>query len=288
MTNEEIFELMQRDLDGDLLESEQQLLHRLIQKDAQLQLMYNRLKDVSQQLEHLPPVVPPFSIVDSILPKLELAAAKPAAVKSTMNEEILPTLEVKRESSSLPESKKWKRMKVWMASLGSTAVAACLLVGMLFSGGDGKKEEVDSFQNGTDMTPAVMEQPKIVGPDAPTPPSNNPISSNSKEEKDKTKKTTRTATQTKSKRPPAKTVQKQTPPPKKSNPTPPPPPKKAVPPTPVITDDQPSSWPIGLDENPDREDKEPANDHKDDGGDKHEEKDKGKNKEKKKNKDDND
>lgn len=54
MTNEEIFELMQRDLDGDLSESEQQLLHRLIQKDTDLQLMYNRLKDVSQQLEHLP------------------------------------------------------------------------------------------------------------------------------------------------------------------------------------------------------------------------------------------
>ncbi|MFG0213690.1 anti-sigma factor family protein [Brevibacillus porteri] len=281
MTNEEIFELMQRDLDGDLLESEQQLLQRLIQKDAELQLMYNRLKDVSQQLEHLPPVVPPFSIVDSILPKLESAAAKPVAVKSTVNEDILPTLEVKRESSSLPESKKWKRMKVWMASLGSTAVAASLLVGMLFSGGDGKKNEVDSFQNGTDMTPAVVEQPKI--PDDPTPPSNNPISSNSKEEEDKTKKSTGAATQTKSKKPPAKNVHKQTPPPKKTNPTPPP--KKAVPPTPVMTEDQPTGWPIGLDENPDREDKEPANDDKDDGGDKKEEKDKGKNKEKKKNKD---
>ncbi|UED73172.1 anti-sigma factor [Brevibacillus sp. DP1.3A] len=283
MTNEEIFELMQRDLDGDLSESEQQLLYRMIQKDADLQLMYNRLKDVSQQLEHLPPVVPPFSIVDSILPKLELAAAKPAAVKSAVNEEILPTLEVKRESSSLPESKKWKRMKVWMASLGSTAVAASLLVGMLFSGGDGKKQDVDSFQNGTDMTPAAVEQPKTPGPDTPTPPSNNPISSNSKEEEDKTKKSTGSATQTKSKKPPAKNVQKQTPPPKKTNPTQPP--KKAVPPTPVMTDDQPSGWPIGLEENPDREDKEPANDDKDDGRDKQEEKDKGKNKEKKKNKD---
>ncbi|MED1783081.1 hypothetical protein P4V43_14750 [Brevibacillus fortis] len=283
MTNEEIFELMQRELDGDLLESEQQTLHRLIQKDAELQLMYNRLKDVSQQLEHLPPVVPPFSIVDSILPKLESAAAKPAAVKSTMNEEILPTLEVKRESSSLPETKKWKRMKVWMASLGSTAVAASLLVGMLFSGGDGKKHDVDSFQNGTDMTPAVAEQLKNVGPKDPTPSSTNPIPSNSKEDEDKSKKTSGAATQTKSKKPPAKTVKKQTPPPKKTNPTPPP--KKAVPPTPVITDDQPSGWPIGLDENPDREDKEPANDDKDDGGDKQEEKDKGKNKEKKKNKD---
>ncbi|MGG4439671.1 anti-sigma factor family protein [Brevibacillus fortis] len=283
MTNEEIFELMQRDLDGDLLESEQQTLHRLIQKDAELQLMYNRLKDVSQQLEHLPPVVPPFSIVDSILPKLESAAAKPAAVKSTVNEEILPTLEVKRESSSLPETKKWKRMKVWTASLGSTAVAASLLVGMLFSGGDGKKHDVDSFQNGTDMTPAVAEQPKNVDPKDPTPSSTNPIPSNSKEDEDKSKKTSGAATQTKSKKPPAKTVKKQTPPPKKTNPTPPP--KKAVPPTPVITDDQPSGWPIGLDENPDREDKEPANDDKDDGGDKQEEKDKRKNKEKKKDKD---
>ncbi|MED1802174.1 hypothetical protein [Brevibacillus porteri] len=287
MTNEEIFELMQRDLDRDLVESEQQLLHRLIQKDVDLQLMYNRLKDVSQQLEHLPPVVPPFSIVDSILPKLESAAAKPAAVTSTMNEEILPTLEVKRESSSLPESKKWKRMKVWMASLGSTAVAASLLVGMLFSGGDGKKQEVDSFQNGTDMTPAVVKQPKTPGPDDPTPPSNNPIPSNSKEETDKAKKSSGATTQTKSKRPPAKTEKKQTSPPKKTK-TPPPPQKKPVPPTPVITDDKPPVWPIGLEENPDREDKEPANDDKDDGGDKQEEKNKGKNKEKKKDKDDND
>ncbi|MFS0554557.1 hypothetical protein [Brevibacillus sp. 179-C9.3 HS] len=285
MTNEEILELMQRDLDGDLLESELQMLHQLIHKDADLQLMYNRLKDVSQQLEHLPPVVPPFSIVDSILPKLESAAAMTAAVKSTTNEEILPTLEVKRESSSLPESKKWKRIKVWMASLGSTAVAASLLIGMLFSGGDGKKHEIDPFQNGTDMTPAVVDQPKIVGPEPPSP-SNNPIPSNTKEEEDKKKQSTEATTQKKSKKPPAKNVQKQTPPPKKTNPTPPQ--KKPVPPKPVITDDEPPVWPIGLEENPDREDKEPANDDKDDGGDKHEEKDKGKNKEKKKDKDDDD
>lgn len=283
MSNEEILELMQRDLDGDLMESEQEMLHLVIQKDAALQLMYNRLKDVSQQLEHLPPVVPPFSIVDSILPKLESAAAKPVAARAAANEEILPTLEVKRESSSLPEPKKWKRMKVWMASLGSTAVAASLLVGVLFSGGDGKKTEIDSFHNGTDMTPVVVEPPKILGP-KPPPPSNNPIPSNTKEDEDKnkTQKSNGAATQTKSKKPPAKTVQKQTPPPKKANPTPPP--KKAKPPKPVVKEDEPPVWPIGLEENPDREDKEPANDDKDDGGGKQEEKDKGNNKEKKKDK----
>ncbi|TGU92939.1 hypothetical protein EN829_060405, partial [Mesorhizobium sp. M00.F.Ca.ET.186.01.1.1] len=71
MTNEEIWECMQRDLDGDLSVQEQQVLRNLIQKDADLQLMYNRLKTVSQKLEQLPPVVPSISIVDSILPRLE-------------------------------------------------------------------------------------------------------------------------------------------------------------------------------------------------------------------------
>lgn len=260
MTNEEIWECMQRDLDGDLSEQEQQVLYTLIQKDADLQLMYNRLKTVSQKLEQLPPVVPSFSIVDSILPQLESAAAKPVAVKSATIEESLPTLEVKRKSSSLSESKKWKRMKVWLAGLGSTAVAACLLIGMLFTGGDGKHPEPDPLSQGTDSAPAPVVEDKTVvyGPEAPTP-STNPAPSNKKEVG---KKSEETPPKKKTSKPPAQTDQKPPVKPPAQNTTPPAS-KPAVAPKPVVTEDKPPSFPIGLEEKTDEDDNKHAPDKAD-------------------------
>lgn len=263
MTNEEIWEYMQRDLDGDLSEQERQVLYTLIQKDAELQLMYNRLKTVSQKLEQLPPVVPSISIVDSILPQLESAAAKPAASKSSATvEESLPALEVKRKSSSLSESKKWKRMKVWLAGIGSTAVAASLLIGMLFTGGTGKYQplEPDPLSQGADIAPPpVVEEKKVVyGPEAPTP-STNPSPSNKKEVE---KKSVETQPKKKTAKPPAKTEQKQPDKPPVQNTTPPAS-KPAVPPKPVVTEDKPPSFPIGLEEKSDDKDSKDARDKED-------------------------
>lgn len=263
MTNEEIWECMQRDLDGDLSEQEQHMLHTLIQQDADLQLMYNRLKTVSQKLEQLPPVVPSFSLVDSILPQLEQAAAKPAAAKSAAIEESLPTLAVKRKPSSLSESKKWKRMKVWFASVGSTAVAACLLIGMLFTGGDGKPAEPDPFRQGADSAPPpVVEDNNVVyGPEVP-PPSTHPSPSNKKQEGTKNEEA---PSKKKTSKPPVKNEPKSTvqPPVHHNSNTIPPASKPAVAPKPVVTEDKPPSFPIGLEEKTDEEDNKHAREKED-------------------------
>ncbi|MED4754148.1 hypothetical protein [Brevibacillus choshinensis] len=253
MTNEEIWEWMQRDLDGDLSLVEQDALYNIIRKDSDLQLKYNRLKTVSQQLEQLPPVVPSFSIVDSILPRLESAAAVPAA-SFAMNEEILPTLEVKRNVSSPSETKKWKRMKVWLASIGSTAVAACLLIGIMFAGSDGKKNEIDPYQQGSDnVTPATTEKPALVGPPPPTP-STNPSTSNPPEEEKKVQSSSANKQTTKKVSKPNNNHSVTKPVTKPAATTP------AVPPKPVIKDPKPPAFPFGLEENSDKDDKKDARD----------------------------
>ncbi|MDF2682502.1 MAG: hypothetical protein K0R47_3692 [Brevibacillus sp.] len=272
MTNEEIWEWMQRDLDGDLSPVEQDALYNIIRKDSDLQLKYNRLKTVSQQLEQLPPVVPSFSIVDSILPRLESAAAVPAA-SSALNEEILPTLEVKRNVSWPTETKKWKRMKVWLASIGSTAVAACLLIGIMFTGSDGKKTEIDSYQQGSEsVTPATTEKPALVGPPAP-PPSTNPSTSNSSEEDKQVQSSSSANKQT------TKKVSKPNNNHSVTKPvTIPAANKSAVTPKPVVKDPKPPAFPFGLEENSDKDDKKDARDKESDDADR--EKSKEKNKEK--------
>ena len=84
MNCQEVMEYMQRELDGDLggNEAEQMLKH--IRQCADCAAMYERLRQLSAELENLPKVTPPFSLVDAILPKLdeidrERAAASAAA-----------------------------------------------------------------------------------------------------------------------------------------------------------------------------------------------------------------
>lgn len=248
MTNEEIWVWMQRDLDGDLSREEQQLLHSLVRKDSGLQLMYNRLKTVSQQLEQLPPVTPSFSIVDSILPKLESAAAT-AAARPSQHEEFLPTLEVKRHSSLPSESKKWKRLTVLLARIGSTAVAACLLIGMVFMGSDAKKHELDPSQQGAQMSPAV-EKPALIGPPVPPPSTNpSPLITSVEEKQSQNGKTQAKKTQAKTTSKPGKKTPAAKPSSKPAKT------KHAVPPTPAMKEEKPPAFPIGLEENPDKDDK---------------------------------
>lgn len=252
MTNVEIWEWMQRDLDGDLAPEEQAALLALLEKDADLQLKYNRLKNVSLQLEQLPPVVPSFSIVDSILPKLESAAATPAA-KADLNEVVLPTLEVKRTSSQPSESKKWKNKTVWFARIGSTAVAACLLIGVLLVGNEARKNGDDPSTHGSVITPTAVEPPAFIGPPAPQPSTNPTPITEVGDEKPATEKTqppkqkkaeTPSKTATKTPATPPSQVQN---PPAQSVPV-------VVPMKPVPREPKPPAFPFGLEEKSDDDD----------------------------------
>lgn len=168
MTDDELWELMQRNLDNDLSPEEQQVLYTVLDKEPLLKQKYDRLQQVSQRLAELPAVTPPFSIVDSILPKLESAAATPAALAAESRDDS-PT-EVKRVPAQTSEGARRKPAYAWLARMGSVAVAACLLLGVLVLGDNANKQlEDDVSHNGAIVPPIESEPPAIYGPPVPPP-----------------------------------------------------------------------------------------------------------------------
>ncbi|MCD1258478.1 zf-HC2 domain-containing protein [Paenibacillus athensensis] len=67
----EVMELMQRHLDEDLDQKEETELAAHLQGCLDCRLMLERLQELSDELAQLPKVMPPFSLVDSILPQLD-------------------------------------------------------------------------------------------------------------------------------------------------------------------------------------------------------------------------
>jgi hypothetical protein len=251
MIDEEIWEWMQRDMDGDLSPEERRQLLDMLRNDPDLQLKYDRLKRVSEQLEQLPPVTPPYSLVDAILPQLESGSARPAA-ESGRKREQLPKLEVKQAASVAEKPAKWRRAYVWMARIGSGAVAACLLVFLLFMGSDDKRPEVDGYKQGTHVEPPAVA-PAVVGPPTP-PPSTHSSSVTPGEQPTKPAQTAKPkAAEKKERKPKAE--------PKSQPAKPAAKPKKTVEPKPPVrpiiepTEEKPV-FPIGLEEKQEEDDKE--------------------------------
>lgn len=71
MTCQEAVEWMQRNLDHDLDDSERETMMAHMSRCRDCTEMYARLQQLSLELANLPKVMPPFSLVDSIMPRLE-------------------------------------------------------------------------------------------------------------------------------------------------------------------------------------------------------------------------
>lgn len=71
MKGQEVNEYMHRFLDGDLSESEKKQLMEHLNESPASAAMFERLKRLNEDLEQLPRVTPPISIVDAILPRLQ-------------------------------------------------------------------------------------------------------------------------------------------------------------------------------------------------------------------------
>ena len=71
MTCQEVMDYMQRQLDGDLDERETDILHKHTRHCPDCAEMLERLQRLSGELDSLPKVAPPFSLVDAILPQLD-------------------------------------------------------------------------------------------------------------------------------------------------------------------------------------------------------------------------
>ncbi|MFD0692861.1 zf-HC2 domain-containing protein [Paenibacillus sp. GCM10027628] len=70
MNCQEVMELMQRQLDGDLHAQEIDELEAHLMHCLECAEMFERLQRLSSELTQLPKVVPPYSLVDAILPQL--------------------------------------------------------------------------------------------------------------------------------------------------------------------------------------------------------------------------
>ena len=71
MNCQEVMELMQRQLDDDLDESEIEVLMNHTRQCPDCAAMFERLQLLSAELTSLPKVMPSYSLVDAIMPQLE-------------------------------------------------------------------------------------------------------------------------------------------------------------------------------------------------------------------------
>ncbi|WP_040948320.1 anti-sigma factor [Gorillibacterium massiliense] len=124
MNCRQMTDLMQRSLDHDITESEQQTMVMHFRQCPECSAFFERLQLVSDELEALPLVTPPYSIVDKILPQLDELLQDPGY------------------SAALEEPQPEERGKVrkigvrsWIA-YGGTAAAAILLGAFLYQHGN--------------------------------------------------------------------------------------------------------------------------------------------------------
>jgi len=137
MTCQEVVEVMNRYLDGDLDEHERVLLMEHLNNCPDDQELFDRLQRLSEELEELPKVTPPFSLVDSILPQLaEIDALRDAkaAQAAVMDEEWTQAEEAAAaEGGSLGSRRASRKRTGWLGRRtaawgGAAAVAAAAII----------------------------------------------------------------------------------------------------------------------------------------------------------------
>jgi|GEM_PF-1993666 len=166
MIDDELMELIQRDLDGDLTREEREWLQRQLQANPAAQLMYERLKRVSNELASLPPVTPRYSLVDAILPELEATRMEQAAMAVPAEPAVRPAIPLLHRKEESRTTEKTRRLPLWMVKAGAGAVAASLFVGIWFA----SQSPID--QTGQGSSPVIQElssppQPKQPEPSVP-------------------------------------------------------------------------------------------------------------------------
>jgi hypothetical protein len=119
MKCEEVINLMQRELDGDLNAMEKKKLFHHLSSCYDCQALFERFKTLSFQLEALPKVNPPYSIVDKVLPTLDQVEHSTNGKVSSLTEK------AGLKKKGIKKSKKW-----WIPSI---AVAAVLFVALIIN-----------------------------------------------------------------------------------------------------------------------------------------------------------
>lgn len=123
MNCQEVVERMHRYLDRDLTSDETAQMYQHIAVCPECAETFNILKSLNRELEDLPAVTPPVSLVDAIMPKLDAidrdreSLVAPPAVKSQEPAEMMPDIRRPRRAGS------W-----WSTVGGRTAIGAAAAV----------------------------------------------------------------------------------------------------------------------------------------------------------------
>ncbi|MUT66638.1 hypothetical protein GOM71_11935 [Paenibacillus sp. NEAU-GSW1] len=125
-----MIEYMHRQLDGDLDEQEQQLLLKHTRQCPDCAAMFERLKKLSSELENLPKVMPSYSLVDAILPQLEMLDGprfSDAASVETVQEQA-------RDKGNGSVAARRRRWPAWISGVAAAGAVAMFFV-ISYSGG---------------------------------------------------------------------------------------------------------------------------------------------------------
>lgn len=129
MKCQEVMMYMQRQLDGDLTPNEEDELHAHLMHCLDCAEMFERLQALSDELSQLPKVMPPFSLVDAILPQL-LEMDKQNGSPVTDNVVNFPPMMARTESVNEPKRSIGSRFKEQFSwKIASGVVAAGLIIG---------------------------------------------------------------------------------------------------------------------------------------------------------------
>ena len=145
MTSQEVNEYMHRFLDDDLSEEETALLMDHMMKSPASAAMFERLKRLNSDLEQLPKVTPPISIVDSILPRLEREglwtdATTPAAdiaAPAPTSERVIPI----RGNAG---NGRIRNVYKWTGGIAAAAIALTVFISTMMPGENGNSNAADN------------------------------------------------------------------------------------------------------------------------------------------------
>lgn len=126
MNCQEVMELMQRQLDDDLDESEKAVLMNHTGQCPDCAAMFERLQLLSAELTSLPKVMPSYSLVDAIMPQLERIELFGQPESETEPSSAINTTEL--ASRRVKRERRWPSIRIMSGVIAAGIVAGLFLV----------------------------------------------------------------------------------------------------------------------------------------------------------------
>ncbi|CAN7433072.1 zf-HC2 domain-containing protein [Paenibacillus sp. LjRoot153] len=165
MKCQEVMMYMQRQLDGDLAPKEENELHAHLMHCLDCAQMFERLQALSNELSQLPKVMPPFSLVDAIMPQL-LELDKQNETPQTDNVVVFPSRVARAESEEdIPKLTGLSRFKEQFSwKFASGVVAAGLIIGFFaFNMGNPVIDNADGIMSRSSADSKSPAEQRVTG-----------------------------------------------------------------------------------------------------------------------------